>query len=573
MNYSLRSLLLILCFSLIGGTPLFTQTGGEESDQDGHIHRPGHPVCGTFLYMELEANRNSLSEKEQQLLSELKATTRLELQKNIVSLNGHFRIHFDTLGANAPSLVDLNGNGLPDYIDSVNYYMEFAWEKEIDECGFTTPPPDNPRPGTGGIDGKIDVFIKELSGDIYGLAYTDLNTQLGPNRVPGYLYLDNDYRGYPTSGIAGLRVTSAHEFHHIVQFSAYRYDLSQAALYEATSTWMEYKVHPDVNDFRYYFNVFLKAPQNYAFSTHASNRDGITGYAHMHYLQSIVQQLDANIVRDIWTEFKNSGRSFDAINAALLKTGSGLNLANSYCTFAHWSYYTGTHAVDSTYFAKAELYPTIVAVEQRQMPTEGETGFVGSLMPLSFGVWRLKIPRNGGLLPDTVDFLVTNARSDIGTGGLVWLNNPESFTLDISNTAKENYLSLNYGTNQLFYRLTAPHQDFCVEPIINGSPGIIAIASPTPQPFYNDGADKMVFAVKLGAETMVTNVHMDIYSASMTHVASINRTELEKLENLQGIVWNGEDERGEPVPSGVYIYTLSINGSEPSVGKFAVVKR
>jgi len=98
-------------------------------------------------------------------------------------------------------------------------------------------------------------------------------------------------------------------------------------------------------------------------------------------------------------------------------------------------------------------------------------------------------------------------------------------------------------------------------------------ASPTPQPFYNDGADKMVFAVKLGAERVVTNIRVDIYSTSMTHVATINRTELETLENLQGVVWDGRDERGNLTPSGVYIYTLSINNSEPSVGKFAVVKR
>lgn len=570
MNNSLRSSLLLLLL-LAGAAPLSAQQGTGQ-DHDGHTHLPGRPACGTFLYMELEANRNSLSEKEQELLSELKTATRLQLHKNIVSLNGHFRIHYDTSGSRAPSQLDRNGNDIPDYIDSVNYYMEYAWQKEIEEGGFITPPADNPRPGSGGIDGKIDVYVTELSAEIYGLAYPDPQAQLGSNRVHGYLYLDNNYNGYPTPGIAGLRVTSAHEFHHIVQFASYRYDLSQSGLYEATSTWMEYFVHPDLNDYRFYFNVFLKEPQAYAFSTHATNRDGITGYAHMHYMQSIAQQLGPTIVRDIWTEFKNNGKSFDAINAALLKTGSGLNLANSYCTFAHWSYYTGAHATDTVYFAKADQYPTIVPAQVRQMPAESETSFIGSLMPLSFGVWRLTVPRSG-FSPDTVDFLVTNARSDIGTGGLQWLDNPEPFSLEISSDPKDSYLSLNYGTQSLFYRLTAPHQDFCVEPIINGSPGIIAIASPTPQPFYNDGADKMVFAVKLGEETVITNIRMDIYSTAMTRVAQLDRTELERQENLQGVVWDGRDEHGELVPSGVYIYTLSINNSEPTVGKFAVVKR
>ena len=570
MNYLLRYAITLFAFLALGNLAVMAQNG--TNDHNGHVHLPDRPACGTFLYMQLQAEEDNLDEKGHALLGELRTTTRLQLDTSIVSSNGNFRIHYDKSGRRAPSSTDLNQNGIPDYIDSVDYYMEFAWQKELVECGYITPPPDNPRPGTGGIDSRIDVYITELSGQFYGLAFPETNATLGQGRVHGYLHLDNDYKGYPTSGIAGLRVTTAHEFHHIVQFASYRYDLSQASLYESTSTWMEFKVHPDLTDYRFYFNAFLQEPQEFSYATNNTS-DGITGYAHMHYLQSLVDQLDETIIKKIWDEFKANGSEFDAIDEALLKTGSGLNLTNSYCTFARWSYYTGTNATDTTYFLKADLYPTMKPVQIRAMPIEGETSFVGSLMPLSFGLWKLTLHRENGFAPDTLDFLITNGRDNLGKGGAQWLNNPDAFTLDVSRTKKANFLPLTYGLDTIYYRLSPSHQNFCIETIVNGSPGITTIARPTPQPFENDGANQILFAVKTGAETVVTSVKLDIYSVGMTPIAKLRESGLQTRDNLKGIAWDGRDFQGNLLPSGVYLYTLQINDQEPSVGKFAIVKK
>lgn len=573
MKTLLRCAPLLVAFLSVSTVASHAQTGNDEHADHQQTSASDRPRCGTSLLMELLANEANLDEKDRSTLSELRTMNRPQLDTSIVSLNGHFRIHYDRTGSNAPNPRDLNLNGIPDYIDSVDYYMEVAWQKEIVECGYTALPPDNPKPGTGGPDGKIDVYVTELGRHYYGLAYPEDAAVLGPpNRVHGYLLLDNDYSGYPTPGIAGLRVTTAHEFHHIVQFAGYRYDFSQLSLYESTSTWMEFKVHPDLADYRFYFEELLKQPQDVSYATHNTG-DGITGYAHMQYLQSLVDQLDETIVRDIWDEFKANGKSFDAINDALLKTGSGLNLTNSFCTFARWSYYTGSNAFDTAYFLKAEQYPTIAAVQIRPMPAEGETSFLGSLMPLSFGVWRLTIPREGGTSPDTIDFLITNGRDELGSGGPQWANNPDDFTLDVSMEEKKNYLPIAFGTRELYYRLTAPHQNFCVEAIINGNPGVTTIALPTPQPFENDGANQMMFAVTTAAETVVTSVKLDIYSVAMAPTAKLRSNGLQTLNNLKGITWDGRDHAGNLVPSGVYIYTLQINDEEPSVGKFAVVNK
>lgn len=71
------------------------------------------------------------------------------------------------------------------------------------------------------------------------------------------MVLDNDYKGYPTSGYNGLRVTIAHEFHHVVQLAGYRSDLSQRNFYEATSVWMERIVEPTILDYINYVKNFL----------------------------------------------------------------------------------------------------------------------------------------------------------------------------------------------------------------------------------------------------------------------------------------------------------------------------
>ena len=245
--------------------------------------QPNRPTCGTFLQAQLEEQKDHLDEKGRELLSALQGRSRLNLDTSIVSSNNHFRIHYDRSGPRAPSQVDRkNNNGIPDYIDSVNYYMEFAWQKEIVECGYITPPPDNVRPGVGGIDGLIDVYIDALAPGLYGLAQPE--TPLSGNRSTGFILLDNDYSGKFTQpqALTACAFPQHMNSHHIVQFSYIR-ALGQASLYESTATWMEFKVHPDLSDYVGYYNALLAEPHLYGYSTHNVS-DVVTGYGHMKLL-------------------------------------------------------------------------------------------------------------------------------------------------------------------------------------------------------------------------------------------------------------------------------------------------
>ena len=142
------------------------------------------------------------------------------MDTSILSPERHFRVHYDTTGANAPSLTDLDHNTIPDYIDSTLAFLEYAWDLEVNALGYHPPKSDN---GAGGGD-EIDVYIQELGNGNYGITYPD---QESNGTSSGYIILDNNYSGnqYYSKGLDGLKVTSAHEFFHVIQFGYLSFDL------------------------------------------------------------------------------------------------------------------------------------------------------------------------------------------------------------------------------------------------------------------------------------------------------------------------------------------------------------
>ena len=498
---------------------------------------------------------------------ELSAATlsRETRQRNSVSPRGLFRVHYDVAGFNAVDPFDGNANGVPDYVDSTLFYLDMAWRVEIEEMGYTAPTDK-------GIQGpEIDVFISELDSAYYGLAYPEFDSEISsdPLRVTGFIVIDNDYVGYKTPGIEGLRVTTAHEFHHIVQFSSYRTG-DQYALNEATSTWMEKQVHPAVHDYRYYTDPFLESPEEFPFSTHDVGHS-VIGYAHILYLDYLTARFDRDIVRRIWEEYQSEESAFTAIDNVLRGTGV-LNLQQSWCEFALRCYYTGSRAPGQvSYLKEAASLPTMSAAQTRSLDAADPLVIQGELQPLAFALERVTLAGANPNLRDTIDFLVTNARSDIGRGGPQLPR--DTFTLSIRKEFASDYSPLRRADATVaWYRFQTESSSFCLDPILGGIPNVSLALRTAPQPFVNDGASQMVIAVGTPAE-QVRNVRVRIYSASMAAVRQIEQSSLLPLDNSLGVIWDGRDSHGAIAPSGVYIYEISLNGAPPTLGKFAVAGR
>lgn len=520
--------------------------------------RPVPIKCGLPVW--IAAHAADASTKDRELLALLACDSREVKQRTVLSRNGHFRIHFDNSGPDAVAQRDVDFNDVPDYIDSVDYYMEMAWDVEIGQFGFAPPPPDGAGPGP-----EVDVYICDLSGAFYGYAIPEYDRPTGQNTVSGFLVLDNDYNGYPTPGIPGLRVTSAHEFNHIIQFSAYRNDLTQSSIYEATSVWFERKVHPAIPDYRQYTDSLIVTPQVYGFSTNATQRT-VTGYAHVLYLEYLEKRFDRNVVRGIWEEFRTRLTEWESIDAALISRGG--NLQTSYCEFAEWTYRTGDRA-DTALLPNADEYPTMQAAAT--LPFDSDpVAITATLYPLSFGLYRLAIARRGTILRDTVDLLLTNSRTDFGKGTPTLMK--DRFSLVFSRPAGADMKPLRGPGDSIYFRIEDPQSTSCTKVVVGGQPVVFVASHPSPQPFVVDGAERLVIPVQDNG-TPVSTARLLIYSTSMRPIAAISQTGLVSVNNIVGVVWDGRGTSGDLVASGIYVYELEINGTVHSVGKIAIVRK
>ena len=160
-------------------------------------------------------------------------------------------------GPDAAPQSDANTNGIPDFVEETAAIAESSHSTEHGPLGFRLPPSDGTR-GCQAPDGqpRTDVYLKDLRG-LYGYVALDPG-QRGAHRF-SYLVVDNDMAEFASlygSVIPPLEVTVAHEYNHVVQNG---YDAYQDTWFkESTSTWIEDKVYPDVNDYLQYMPAFAR---------------------------------------------------------------------------------------------------------------------------------------------------------------------------------------------------------------------------------------------------------------------------------------------------------------------------
>jgi len=198
---------------------------------------PSVPVCGTPMVVQAQAFAQQAGEAYERRLAKVLARPRRSLW--VLTPDGHFRVHYDVSGAAAVDPSDIDGNGVPDYVDEVVRTLDRVWHLEVDSLGFQPPPSD----GDLGGGPEYDVYISELGrGGTYGKTYPER-----PGKATcSYLELDNDYANSiyrESKGLNALHVTVAHEFNHGIQFGYYQ-GSDGIWWQEATATWMEDVAYP-----------------------------------------------------------------------------------------------------------------------------------------------------------------------------------------------------------------------------------------------------------------------------------------------------------------------------------------
>ena len=281
----------------------------------------------------------------------------------------NFCVHYVATTTDAPSLVDADGSGRPDYVEIMLREFEHVRNVEVNQLGWRAPVPDNGRGG----DNKTDVYIKNIGpAGIFGYAAPDPG-QSG-SQVAAFQVMDNDYtqaeyRNY-SNFLAPLQVTAAHEYNHILQFA---YDLQQDNwMFESTAVWMEDRVYDDINDYRNYLPEWSKRSTQPLTQFNSGNQgDGnVKAYGDVVFNRWIDERLGADTVRRAWevsvdTRLPPGSFAPAAYHRALSEKGQSF-----FTVFTQFATETAEWRSASNFFEEGNTFPDMARALQGAVPPQ-----------------------------------------------------------------------------------------------------------------------------------------------------------------------------------------------------------
>ena len=500
-----------------------------------------------------------------------RALQRPSLAHHAVSPSGHFRVHYDTEGPDAVGTADADGNGVPDYVDLAMTLADSAWHVQVEVLGYQEPPADG---GFGGGD-EIDIYLTDVGRSRrYGLTYP----MSGGDSGPSYLEIDNDFEnpvfgtadgvcsGYSGSrGHDALRVTLAHEFFHAVQFGYYQgYD--GAWWQEASATWMEDVLHPGVNDYLQYVCIFLESPKSALDS--GDPRVDLHAYGSSIFAFFLDQRYGRETIRFTWEEHaRRRAVSLDNFDRALRdfhgeagESGPEAGLDRAFSDFAVWSWFVGDRHRDE-FFTEGDRYPSR---EEPAFPVSAGAAAADSgaidhmasryvrldprLLP---GGATLRIDQPGGrwrnrLLLASPDSL---EERDLRADGLVTVRGWDAWDEVVLVLSNVDRTGIGYD-----YGVVVEYDPGLVDEV--GPPTAASLDPVWPNPFRpaGHGAARIPFALhRPSAAGSLT-----LYAADGRRVRQFDLGARSARRHL--VSWDGTNESGEPVGSGIYYAVLEAEG-------------
>jgi Family of unknown function (DUF6055) len=295
----------------------------------------------------------------------------------------HFCVHWVDQGLDAPNLTDKNGNGIPEFVERVLRVAEHVHAVENGRLGWREPRSDGRN---GGRNGKTDVYLSQIGGELFGYAAPDRGQANKQHRIPrrlhGYLVLDNDYSAFEFPGTkptSDLEVTFAHEYNHILQFG---YDAYQDPWFaESTATWMEDQVYNGIDDYLRYVRRWVKLWET------PLTTSSIKMYGSAVWNQWLARHYGEAIVRKAWAaaiDAKPGGFSVGSYERAIRASGPS-DFSRDFTRFAaalpEWRTGRG--------FRESHLFPSVR--RQGHLPLDGQR-LTRLLNHTTFQLLRLHAP-------------------------------------------------------------------------------------------------------------------------------------------------------------------------------------
>lgn len=555
-----------------------------------------HPICATPAFVWLPAHRRELSPEAQKELSALMPArpTYSTTEKTYDTPGGHFRIHYvtSTVDSVYQSHIDVSpADSVPDYVNFVGEILDYVWKKEVDTLGYYSPPSDGWYTPNGG-NGRYDVYLQSMA---FGyLGYTQPEALVLPDRVAAtsFIVLRNDYSVYASyrpDFNDYLRVTSAHEFFHAIQFGydAYEYEevpsdpVTPYRPYwmELTATWMEDQVYDGINDYVSYLTYFYNYPW-LSLKTFSNNSSDTPRYYHAYaacvWAFYLSEKFGADVIKNIWILCADvqGDNVLSATEDVLLTKGSSFN--QGFSEFSIWNYFTNYRSDIANYYSEGNLYPAVkvapsqfhssypVNISSAPYPPEAlGTNYVRFVTQPTTG--GLNLTFNGvdsanwitsviGYSSADPDYFAEFTLDSLKSGNFKfhnWNNYDDIIMIPAVVTKTTGSFDYNYLAN---YDSTLTK----VEEEPGLVPGSFTLSQNYPNPF--NPTTTIPFTVYGSPSIVHSSIHTTLRIYNI--LGDLVRTLIDekKMPGNHQVVWDGRDDKGEKVGSGIYFYRLEAGG-------------
>ena len=505
--------------------------------------------------------------------------------RSYASPGGDFILHFTLEGVDAVPPEDLDSDSIPDYIEAAaavldsirDGYRELGWRDPIDDG-----------------DGLYDVYFEDLENLPWGpwFGYTEPvapTSSLPPYTSASYISLENDYPepvyGHPP--LVSLRVTVAHEYHHAIQL-AYSLPLIEPEynhyiwFAELSAVYHEDIFYDDINDYYNYLVYFLGAPHLSLTETTGNHMYGAALWA---IFLDELHGPETN--RLLWTSMaEHSLRPLEAHESFLSERGH--SILDTYRSLTVWQLYTGDRASEGEYFPEGSYYPpvridslgsseediTLPALSCRyyaSLPEASAGGTALMLHPLISSEWGAGIA--GGLPGGSVAGLATSildiSISGYGTSVELYDWTDYAVVLEWAFTGVNLDTVTGLSAQKEARIRTAYSEKLTMQAFEDES---LELHQNYPNPFRPEEHIETYFAFYLN-ESAPVDLEIRSLSGKLLwshHMEARDRPGHTYTGDL-GIGWDGRDDSGRLVPSGVYL-VIARSGGVTKARKMSVIR-
>ncbi|MBI2355497.1 MAG: hypothetical protein HYV06_10830 [Deltaproteobacteria bacterium] len=272
--------------------------------------------CGTPHKHGLKRDWDKLEPATRKVLAKQVAAPVLSGEATLLSGNGHFLIHYATTGTDTPT--PAAGFTVQSWIQQVADSFEFAFAF-YQGLGYHMPPTT-----------PYHVYLHSLADDrLYGQTQSDQAAPSAgfPNAYTSFIEIDKDFTSNiyvnapngPYTPLQSLQITSAHEFHHAIQYGYnFYFDIWYA---EATSTWFEDEVQDGVNQAYNYipawFGNSARSLDTFVLPPGDTSQNMTFGYGYGRWIFNrwLAERFGLGVVRSVWERL--AGTSPPVVNGQL----------------------------------------------------------------------------------------------------------------------------------------------------------------------------------------------------------------------------------------------------------------